>query len=100
MLAAYDYRSRAEAHADGVCARLFAIARRARTTGVVEMADHSINGDYGHEPIPTPPPTPPPAGSVTHTYAADDACPLCGWWRCRCGETGSAVPQTLAAFHA
>lgn len=62
VLAAYDYSTLAEAHDDRVCARLAAIARRTRTTGP-QMADHSINGDYGHEPIPTPPPTPPPAPS-------------------------------------
>ncbi|MGW2353662.1 hypothetical protein [Actinacidiphila glaucinigra] len=42
---------------------------------VVEMADHSINGDYGHEPIPTPPPAPPapaPSGSARPTDSDPD----------------------------
>jgi hypothetical protein len=32
----------------------------------------------------------------TPFLAADDACPLCGWWRCRCTEQAApcAVPGT------
>lgn len=28
---------------------------------------------------------------------ADDACPLCGFWRCRCGESYVSAPQAVPA---
>jgi hypothetical protein len=34
------------------------------------------------------------------TQAADDACPICGYWTCRCGkqsDTGSSVPSPATA---
>ncbi len=37
----------------------------------------------------------PPLLSLTPTRAANDACPLCGYWRCRCG--GSVAPAGTRA---
>ncbi|MFJ2203308.1 hypothetical protein [Streptomyces violaceusniger] len=48
-------------------------------------------GDKCRCPNPTPPGT---------AAFANDACVLCGWWRCRCGEARAFVVEVEAAIAA
>ena len=38
-----------------------------------------------------------PAQAQSIDDDSDDACPICGWWKCRCGTSRSAAIEAVAA---